>query len=273
MILMNDVLADYLDDFIIVFLDDILIYSKTIEDHVVHLQKVLQKLQDHQLFAKASKCEIAYKSIEFLGQQVTPVGMSPTWSEDQSCARMEYAPRHKGRRNLPWIWQPLSAVCASVCWSSPPSDRVDEKGCGMATGSVLERSILPAESEIMRGTNLAVPRPEATIYYNDRCLRACNRGSAVASPRWRSATPSIHEQSTEAIREAIFNVWTWIGCRSILLPSVEALSGGLPKWSDGDDKPPTFDVHYTIGYPFSGTNEVGSTWFLPVNPTYDYVPT
>ena len=45
--LMNDVLADYLDDFIVVFLDDILIYSKTIEDHVVHLQKVLQKLQEH----------------------------------------------------------------------------------------------------------------------------------------------------------------------------------------------------------------------------------
>ena len=39
--LMNDVLADYLDDFVVVFLDDILIYSKTIEDHVVHLQKLL----------------------------------------------------------------------------------------------------------------------------------------------------------------------------------------------------------------------------------------
>ena len=37
--LMNDVLADYLDDFVVVFLDDILIYSKTIEDHVVHLRK------------------------------------------------------------------------------------------------------------------------------------------------------------------------------------------------------------------------------------------
>ena len=65
--LMNDVLANYLDDFVVVFLDKTLIYSKTIEDHFIHLQKVLHKLRDHQLFAKASKCEIAYKSIEFRG--------------------------------------------------------------------------------------------------------------------------------------------------------------------------------------------------------------
>ena len=76
--LMNDVLADYLDDFVVVSLDDILIYSKTINNHFVHLQKVLHELQDHQLFAKAWKCEIACGSIEFLRQQVTPAGMSPT---------------------------------------------------------------------------------------------------------------------------------------------------------------------------------------------------
>ena len=59
------------------FLDDILISSKTLEDHAKHLRKVLQKLQDHQLYAKVSKCEIAYKSIKFLGQQAPPTAMSP----------------------------------------------------------------------------------------------------------------------------------------------------------------------------------------------------
>ena len=76
--LINDVLADYLDDLIVVLLDNILIYSKTLKDHAVHLKKVLQKLQDHQLYTKASKCEIACRSIEFLGQQVTLATMSPT---------------------------------------------------------------------------------------------------------------------------------------------------------------------------------------------------
>ena len=65
--LMNDVLAEYPDDFVVAFLDDILTYSKTIEDHAVHLRKVLQKLRDHQLFVKVLNREIAYESIEFLG--------------------------------------------------------------------------------------------------------------------------------------------------------------------------------------------------------------
>ena len=66
--LMNDVLADFLDDFLVVFLYDILVYSKTPEDHVEHLRRVLQKLREHQLYYKASKCEIAYTSIEFFKQ-------------------------------------------------------------------------------------------------------------------------------------------------------------------------------------------------------------
>ena len=57
--LMNGVLADYLDDFVVVFLDDILIYSKTPKNHVVHFRKVLQELRDHQLNVKASKYKIA----------------------------------------------------------------------------------------------------------------------------------------------------------------------------------------------------------------------
>ena len=65
--MMNDILADFLDRFVMVFLDDFLIYSRAPEDHAKHLKKVLQRLRDHKLYAKASKCEIAYKTIEFLG--------------------------------------------------------------------------------------------------------------------------------------------------------------------------------------------------------------
>jgi hypothetical protein len=57
MYLMNSVFMPELDKFVVVFIDDILVYSKSTEDHEEHLQVVLQRLRDHQLYAKFSKCE------------------------------------------------------------------------------------------------------------------------------------------------------------------------------------------------------------------------
>jgi hypothetical protein len=57
MYLMNKVFMEYLDKFEVVFIDDILVFSKTEEEHVEHLRLVLQKLREHQLYAKRSKCE------------------------------------------------------------------------------------------------------------------------------------------------------------------------------------------------------------------------
>jgi hypothetical protein len=48
---------DYLDKFVVVYLDDILVYSKNEEEHAEHLRLVLEKVQEHQLYAKFSKCE------------------------------------------------------------------------------------------------------------------------------------------------------------------------------------------------------------------------
>ena len=57
MCLMNNVTHKYLDKFLVVFIDDILIYSKSKEEHKEHLKIVLQELQNHQLFAHFSKCD------------------------------------------------------------------------------------------------------------------------------------------------------------------------------------------------------------------------
>ena len=70
--MIDDVLAGYLDVSILVFLDDILVYSRTVEEHVEHLRKVFAALRKHRLFAKASKCSIMVKEAEFLNQWVTP---------------------------------------------------------------------------------------------------------------------------------------------------------------------------------------------------------
>ena len=56
--MMNDVLSDYLDDFVLIILDDILVYSRTVETCAEHLGKVLEALRRHRLYAKASKCSV-----------------------------------------------------------------------------------------------------------------------------------------------------------------------------------------------------------------------
>ena len=66
----------YLDNFVVVFIDDILIYSKTEEEHKEHLKIVLQELRDHQLFAKFSKCDFFKDKIQYLGHVVTKEGIS-----------------------------------------------------------------------------------------------------------------------------------------------------------------------------------------------------
>ena len=57
MSMMNKVLMEFLDKFVVVFIDDILVYSKNEEEHKEHLRLVLEKLREHQLYAKFSKCE------------------------------------------------------------------------------------------------------------------------------------------------------------------------------------------------------------------------
>ena len=75
MYLMNRVFREYLDSFVLVFIDDILIYSKTKEEHEQHLRLTLQVLRQHQLYAKFNKCEFWLRSVTFQGHVVSDKGV------------------------------------------------------------------------------------------------------------------------------------------------------------------------------------------------------
>jgi hypothetical protein len=76
MYMMNKVFMEYLDKFVMVFIDDILVYSRNEGEHEGHLRLVLQKLRDHKLYAKLSKCEFWLKQVAFLGHVVSKGGIS-----------------------------------------------------------------------------------------------------------------------------------------------------------------------------------------------------
>jgi hypothetical protein len=65
-----------LDKFVVVFIDDILIFSKTEEGHEKHLRLVLEKLRSNQLYAKFNKCEFWLTGVAFLGQVISAGGVS-----------------------------------------------------------------------------------------------------------------------------------------------------------------------------------------------------
>ncbi|KAJ4722993.1 Retrotransposon protein, putative, Ty3-gypsy subclass [Melia azedarach] len=69
--LMNDVLYEFLDKFVVVYLDDIVVYSKSFRDHLEHLRHVFTKLREHKLYVKKEKCEFCRREVLFLGHWVS----------------------------------------------------------------------------------------------------------------------------------------------------------------------------------------------------------
>jgi hypothetical protein len=76
MYLMNSVFMPELDKIMVVFIDDNLVYSKNEEEHAGHLYVVLQRLREHRLYAKLSKCDFRLKEIKFLGHNISQVGIA-----------------------------------------------------------------------------------------------------------------------------------------------------------------------------------------------------
>src|SRR3954469_2171405 len=69
--LMNYIFMEYLEKFVVVYLDDILVYSKNDEEHTENLRLILEKLREHKLYAKYSKCEFWIPQVTYLGHVIS----------------------------------------------------------------------------------------------------------------------------------------------------------------------------------------------------------
>jgi hypothetical protein len=73
--LMNDIFREWLDDFVVIYIDDILIYSGSLEEHAEHLCKVFQRLRENKLYTKLEKCEFKVTEVDFLRHKITQEGL------------------------------------------------------------------------------------------------------------------------------------------------------------------------------------------------------
>jgi hypothetical protein len=102
MYFMNKVFMKYLDRFVVVFIDNILVFSRTMEEHEEHLRLVLEKLRSNQLYAKFNKCEFWLTEVAFLGHVISAGGVSVdlgkvkdvlNWMPPANCFRDSEFPR------------------------------------------------------------------------------------------------------------------------------------------------------------------------------------
>jgi hypothetical protein len=89
MYLMNKMLMEYPDKFLVVLIDHVLVYSKDEEEHAEHLRLILQKLKEHQLYAKLNKCEFWLRQVSFLGHIILEGGISVDPSKIQNVLSWE----------------------------------------------------------------------------------------------------------------------------------------------------------------------------------------
>ena len=86
--MMTDIFRDILDIYVVVYIDDLLIFSNDVDSHVEHVREVLRRLREHRLFAKLSKCsfhasEVEFFLIVFYGDKVSVLACSMLWLQDQ----------------------------------------------------------------------------------------------------------------------------------------------------------------------------------------------
>jgi hypothetical protein len=111
MYLMNKVFMEYLDQFMVVFIDNILKFSKNEEEHDEHLRLVLQKLRENQLYAKLSKCKFWLKEVSFLGHIISEGGISVDPSKVESVLSWNALQKCLKYSKFPWSGRILQTIC------------------------------------------------------------------------------------------------------------------------------------------------------------------
>ena len=126
--LMNKVFMEELDKFVVVFIDDILIYSKNAEEHEQHLRIVLERLRAQKLYAKFNKCEFWLTKIAFLGHILSEEGVAMDPAKVEAVANWKQPTIVIEVRSFLGLAGYYPQVYRGIFEDSQTHDRVDQEG-------------------------------------------------------------------------------------------------------------------------------------------------
>ena len=161
--LVNDVLRDLLNISVVVYLDDILIFSRTATEHTRHVRQVLQRLLENRLFVKAEKCKFSTTSVEFLGH-VLEEGRVRADPKKIRAVEEWIAPNPHGSHPtemVPGVFQLLSAVHSGLQPGRRAALRPDLHLSPLCLDSSGRRSLPRPEGPLHHGPGARFPRSES----------------------------------------------------------------------------------------------------------------
>ncbi|XP_073057303.1 uncharacterized protein [Primulina eburnea] len=171
--LMNRVFRYFLDKFVIVFIDDILVYSRSKREHKEHLRLVLQTLRDFQLYAKLSKCEFWIDSVIFLGHVISAQGISVDPSKVEAVlnwARPTNIPEIRSFMGLAGYYRRFTEGFSQI---ARPITQLTKKDARFIWSDECENSFLKLKKKLTKTPVLALPSGSGGFVV---CTDASSRG-------------------------------------------------------------------------------------------------
>lgn len=157
---MNRIFHPYLDQFVVVFIDDILVYSKSEEEHVEHLRIVLQVLKEKRLYAKLSKCEFWLREVSFLGHVVFGDGIAVDPSKIDAVLQWEAPTSVTEIRSFLGLAGYYRRFIEGFSKLALPLTKLTCKGAAFVWDVQCEESFLELKKRLTTAPILILPNPE-----------------------------------------------------------------------------------------------------------------
>lgn len=168
--MMNRIFQPYLDRFVVVFIDDILVYSKNKKDHEEHLKIILQTLREKQLYAKFKKCEFWLDQVSFLGHIISREGVSVDPVKIEAIKNWPQLTNVKEIRSFLGLAGYYRRFVEGFSKIAVPLTMLTRKGIKFIWGESQKRSFQELKDRLTSAPVLAMPSgTEGYVIYSDAC--------------------------------------------------------------------------------------------------------